>query len=444
MMDYGEIAAFEKRFEAFRYTPELTGRFTAEEIRDYLWSLAGSTLEYRPYPIYDTLFREFPTETWLPVIYDLLDTIQLMPQGVPYAPYKSMRAVRREDGSWSDESYETYHPAMQLIHVALRCFPAYFTDRMHLLFLNDLSPGREEEALLWKEHGHRYAGFFKAYLSEKRTDSDAARAIQTILLTNDGPLKEFARQIIPQHFKSPADIRLLNSYLKAAGVQWKDHDWVYLHSQTPLHLIFPENFLKRQSHESFHPQTALAGSYEWGGWRTVSKPSGKPLRLQHLITLDPVPENLAIKSVKRIAFVTDLYMVEDEGAGTYYRHTENGDVIIEEDDDTWAYQGPEEYISNYPAFKPCTLRLADLGEKYLIQGGKYGENNFRVGGRPHFVQDYYYPDCSGCQEKMQVVVQMDSDIPQEDGNEFYWGSGGIAHLYWCDHCRVSCICWSCS
>lgn len=443
MMDSGEIAAFEKRFEAFRYTPELTSRFTTEEIRDYLWSVAGSTLEYRVYPIYNTLFREFPPDTWLPVIYDLLDTIKLMPQGVPYSPYNSMRAIRREDGSWSDETYETYHPAMQLIYVALRCFPDYFTERLHLLFLNDLSPGRVEEALLWKNHGHRYAGFFKAYLSEKRTDVDAARAIQTILLTNDGPLKEFAREVIPQYFKSREDIHLLNSYLKAAGVQWKDHDWVYLHSQKPLHLIFPENFLKRQSHESFHPRTALPGAYDWGGWQTVYKPSGKKLRLQHLITLDPVPENLAIKSVKRIAFVIDMDMVYDEGAGTYYQHTENGDVMIGEED-VWAYEGPDDYASEHPAFRACQVRLADLGEKYLIQGREYDENNFRIGGIPHFVQDYYYPACKCCHEKMPYVMQMDSYIPQEDGEEFLWGSGGMGYLYWCDHCRVSCICWSCT
>lgn len=95
-------------------------------------------------------------------------------------------------------------------------------------------------------------------------------------------------------------------------------------------------------------------------------------------------------------------------------------------------------------FKAGQLKLSDQGEVYRYQYRKHGENNFRLGGRPYFIQDYHYPACCDCKKHMRFILQLDSGIPQENGTECDWGSGGMAYLYWCDNCRISSICWFCT
>ena len=441
-MSHTRIVDFETRFEKCKYDPDLATKFTPEEVLTYLQDIAQSNVEQKSYH-YSTLFEKFDPQIWLPFIYDLLDNFKLMPQGIPYSYGNAIYSIPNEDGSWSDETYNAYHPGMQLINEAFNCYPEYFTDRLHLLFLNDLSLGRTNDLMLWRKYGHQYVDFFKDYVSKDRTDSELIKTIVKILMVNNEQLDELARQTILKKITTEQSLRILNSDLRAVGMYWNDNALVHLESKKPLHLIFPDNFLKLQSHESFHPATTLPYSYDWGGWRTIVRPSGQKLQLQHLLTLDPIPENLSIKSVKRISFVIDMYMVHDEGAGTFYQHDENGEVILDEED--WSYiQGTKDYVSSEPAFKACKVQVADLGENYLIQGGTYSENNFRIGGKPHFIQDYHYPKCNCCKQKMQFVVQMDNDIPQEDADDFWWGGGGMGYLYWCDNCRVSNISWFCS
>lgn len=45
---------------------------------------------------------------------------------------------------------------------------------------------------------------------------------------------------------------------------------------------------------------------------------------------------------------------------------------------------------------------------------------------------------------MTFLLQLDSDLPTEDGGEWLWGSGGIGYLFWCDSCKVSGLLWQCT
>lgn len=48
------------------------------------------------------------------------------------------------------------------------------------------------------------------------------------------------------------------------------------------------------------------------------------------------------------------------------------------------------------------------------------------------------PTCPICGEKMEFLMQLDSELPSyEQGGEVYFGSGGILYVFWCEQTRVS-------
>ncbi len=78
-------------------------------------------------------------------------------------------------------------------------------------------------------------------------------------------------------------------------------------------------------------------------------------------------------------------------------------------------------------------------------GDSNGRQNLsRVGGPPSWVQQGEYPPCPDCDTRMAFAMQLDSDLPQEDGGEWSWGSGGCNYTFWCAHCRVSGHLWQCT
>ncbi len=78
-------------------------------------------------------------------------------------------------------------------------------------------------------------------------------------------------------------------------------------------------------------------------------------------------------------------------------------------------------------------------------GDSNGRQNLsRVGGPPSWVQQGEYPPCPDCDKRMDFAMQLDSDLPQQDGGEWMWGSGGCNYTFWCAHCRVSGQLWQCT
>ncbi|MDI9682322.1 hypothetical protein QM334_36615, partial [Burkholderia cenocepacia] len=80
---------------------------------------------------------------------------------------------------------------------------------------------------------------------------------------------------------------------------------------------------------------------------------------------------------------------------------------------------------------------------------EWGESNgrqnlSRVGGPPSWVQSSWYPDCPDCGRKMRFAMQLDSELPQVDGGEWLWGSGGANYTFWCAPCRTSAHLWQCT
>ncbi|MNT59195.1 hypothetical protein D3C72_1966820 [compost metagenome] len=87
---------------------------------------------------------------------------------------------------------------------------------------------------------------------------------------------------------------------------------------------------------------------------------------------------------------------------------------------------------------PARWRWQDWGES----NGR--QNLSRVGGAPSWVQSANYPACPDCSQDMDFAMQLDSGLPQEEGGEWLWGSGGCNYTFWCKDCRVSGQLWQCT
>ncbi|KVL02400.1 hypothetical protein WS93_12260 [Burkholderia cepacia] len=68
----------------------------------------------------------------------------------------------------------------------------------------------------------------------------------------------------------------------------------------------------------------------------------------------------------------------------------------------------------------------------------------KAGGVPSWVQSAWYPDCPDRGRKMSFVMQLDSSLPQTDGGEWRWGSGGANDTFRCAPCRTSVHLWQCT
>ncbi len=105
-----------------------------------------------------------------------------------------------------------------------------------------------------------------------------------------------------------------------------------------------------------------------------------------------------------------------------------------------------------PGFPTGPLLQADVSlflapKRWAWQdwGDSNGRQNLnRVGGPPSWVQQGEYPSCPDCGVRMAFAMQLDSDLPQEDGGEWSWGSGGCNYTFWCADCRVSGHLWQCT
>jgi hypothetical protein len=111
----------------------------------------------------------------------------------------------------------------------------------------------------------------------------------------------------------------------------------------------------------------------------------------------------------------------------YYRHDESGNVVSLNEGNR---------VPQFPAspLTPCTVELVATPARWHWQDWALSnsrENLHRVGGFPCWVQSADHPSCPECSEKMTFMMQLDSDLPSEDGDSWSWGSGGIGYGFRC-------------
>ncbi|WP_297883076.1 hypothetical protein [uncultured Campylobacter sp.] len=216
-------------------------------------------------------------------------------------------------------------------------------------------------------------------------------------------------------------------------------------SQRAYHIIFPRGYFGApyaphlaKHHPTWRFEGGEAG-YKLGG--VLDEADGDAQNpLFHLITLDPLPRDLPVRSLPRLILAAHVREI-NEGEIVFYEHDAQGmPRRIGE-------RTQVEYVQDEP-IKECEVVLAPTPARWAAQDwgmSNSRQNLARIGGEPSWIQGALMPTCPICGEKMEFLMQLDSELPScEQGGEVYFGSGGILYVFWCERTRVSAFFMQCT
>jgi hypothetical protein len=196
-----------------------------------------------------------------------------------------------------------------------------------------------------------------------------------------------------------------------------------------FHLIFEEGPPQRHLRpiDRRHPTWRLpteGPSYRLGGPGRGSCPRcGKPLI--HLITLDrTLPALLGSLPELVLETCTNCW------GPAYYQHDQDGRptrIASEEID--------EQFDRKNVPLKEQNVRLAPTPKRWLRQSDG---NLFRLGGAPTWIQVPEFPKVPQTEREMQLLLQLDSGLPDTEGGSLQFGDGGLLYVFWDAETRVSC------
>lgn len=160
----------------------------------------------------------------------------------------------------------------------------------------------------------------------------------------------------------------------------------------------------------------------------------------HLLTLNCIPKGIKI-GLEKITFGVHLRELNEYWETLFYQHDTHGIPHRIGEKQTKIEMCDEEAIA------PTEVAFSLTPKRWQSQtwGHSNGrENLFRLGGEPTWVQSAEVPICPICGEKMDFLFQLDSDLPSVNGNEIWFGSGGILYAFWCDKSKVSAFIMQCT
>ena len=289
-------------------------------------------------------------------------------------------------------------------------------------------------------------------LSRKNLDEacDAASAVKF----NAGDLKSAASQ----NFKACAaehDSKFNSNELAADKSQKAPNDEICFGgekfrlkrycSQRAYHIIFPRGYFGAPYAPHLakhHPTWRFEGSearYRLGG--VLDEADGDAQNpLFHLITLDPPPRDLPVRSLPRLILAAHVREI-NEGEVVFYEHDAQGMPR------RIGNRTQVEYVQDEPIME-CEVALAPTPSRWAAQDwgmSNSRQNLARIGGEPSWIQGAQVSCCPICGEKMEFLMQLDSELPScEQGGEVYFGSGGILYVFWCERTRVSAFFMQCT
>ena len=215
--------------------------------------------------------------------------------------------------------------------------------------------------------------------------------------------------------------------------------------QRVYHIIFPCGYFGApyaphlaKHHPTWRFEGGEAG-YKLGG--VLGEPDGDAQNpLFHFIALDPLPRDLPVRSLPRLILAAHVREV-NEGEIVFYEHDAQGMPrrIGERTQVEYAFDEP---------IKECEVALAPTPARWTAQDwgmSNSRQNLARIGGEPSWIQGALVPTCPICGEKMEFLMQLDSELPScEQGGEVMFGSGGILYVFWCERTRVSAFFMQCT
>ncbi len=161
--------------------------------------------------------------------------------------------------------------------------------------------------------------------------------------------------------------------------------------------------------------------------------------LFHLITLDPVPRELPVRSLPSLILAAHVREIS-EGETAFYEHDRLGKPK------RIGEKSQVEYVDDELA-RQDMVRLRVVPKRWRKQDWALSngrQNLSRIGGEPSWIQGAQVPTCPICGEKMEFLMQLDSGLPSGEDGELLFGSGGILYVFWCEKSRVSAFFMQCT
>ncbi len=429
------VEDFERKFAEHKGKPrlEFLVHFRPREFHFYMLVYIELKTRYRKSILFLAMMEAFPVSFWGETILQLLGGFA---KSRPQHP--SISGI--ENG-------------VSFVEAGLRAFPEYFADNLDQLYLAKIQFPGHVGSMMWRQFGTAYEEFLRFHVEVSKDDFDEqCRALSVVFLIDQPVLTRWAKDIVRNHLQVPRKLveglnlttEMLNSHLIEQGMIWAGNDLNRLYPEEVWHMIFPQGYLQQATeHETFQFTRPLLGEYVIGGKMKAQDHRGRSVFLHHMISLDPIPTHLKIRGLQRLIFACSLDAVLLGGGLTYQQHHVNGSITlpmpIQSAQDETLQVMPQEPIT--PFVRSGKVKFANQGPAWYFQRYIYGHNHYRLGGPPVFFSGTFYPDCQKCNQTMRFLMELDSSLPQANGQKLEWGIEGMAYLYWCDSCSISAIHW---
>jgi len=328
---------------------------------------------------------------------------------------------------------------------ALQSPQIFAGDWDRLLNMTHREPRLHLEDAVWRALDSATVHDWRHQLEGGKIDGEAGRATAVALLNSRQP----DAVLCAWKWMFPEESGVALGWLMSAGYALEHGALRALHSESPFHIDFGQK--SREAIFRTHPQWkreiwANHPTWQAGGATRLRGDFGGVLSgrcglchepLHHLLTLQQ-PVTVGIASQTSITFGTCLSCLGWESDGPmFYRHDDVGVPS--------PHPCQLRDVAATPQFPTVALQEAEVG--LFVAPARWNwqdwgasndrQNLSRVGGPPSWVQSADHPECPDCGCHMSFVMQLDSNLPQVNGDEWLWGSGGVNYTFWCQKCRTS-------
>lgn len=302
------------------------------------------------------------------------------------------------------------------------------------IFEQDLNEGADDELWPWRESGTQHFDYLKSIIDPLPLSwGTGGKAWGALLETREKVVFDYLiSRLLPRDFESE------RSNFQSVGFDLENGQCRQLYPSDVYHILFPKAYFGEKyplywKHPSWHIPLARSFTAIFGGSSTGEcRVCGD--KLDHILTLDPIPDWLPVTGIERLSLATCLSCLGREEDRLFYQHSVSGEGA------SIGYNGPlvqPQFV--HPPFEEVEVQIAETPGRWRWQDWD-NENLHRIGGYPTWVQFPDYPECPNCNSMMGFLLQLDSDI----SHGWWWGSGGLCYLFWCDQCKVSSYLYQCT